>query len=207
MQTDNLVTSLQDVLAISSFVLSAGGALLAFVLGYFFSERRSVTDVATDTVPNADPVVQARIPDAQRALRRQESAATWYRRMSGALTASHYLVGAALASAFLQASLSDYWTGSLGLVVLLSQVVQQRYRPDLRSLGATERATYLRRLIREAEDELFARESGGVGAKSILDIRRMVSAVLSEIDTSEASEWNEIVQAQVITAPDHQARI
>ena len=129
-----------------------------------------------------------RIPEAQAALKRQEATAKLYRRVSATLSTGQYLVGAALASAFIQASLNEYWIGALGLVVLFSQVIQQRLRPGVRALGATDRALRLRQAIRSAEDEIYAMQTNPDATKSALEIRRSISDALGEIKRLEAQE-------------------
>jgi len=93
-----------------------------------------------------------------------------------------YLVAVALASSFVQASLSG--AVILGLVVLLSQVTRQVYKPDLRALGAAERALYLKQVIRSTEDELYGMDPQPP-KDSLARLRSQMSAALAEIEKQE----------------------
>ena len=78
--------------------------------------------------------------------------------------------------------------GLLGVLVLISSLIHQTYRPDIQTRGARERAMRLRRLIRQAEDGLFAIRSETVNTPSIHDVRKMVSLGLSEIEEMELAD-------------------
>jgi len=102
-----------------------------------------------------------------------------------------------LASAFVQKATSEYAVGMLGLIVLFSQVVQQRFRPDLRAIGAKERATILRKLVRNGEDQLYAHETKREHAPSLYDIRTMISRGLGEVERLETEELTLRMRAQL----------
>ena len=169
-------------------------AALAPVVIRHFAPRRPIP---SDAPVGTGRREETRIVEAARELARQEWANRVNRFASGVLTAGQYLVAAALASSFIQTALPPYWVGVLGLIVLFSQVIQQRYRPDLRAIGAKERVNILRRLIRDAEDQLYASENKRDGAPSLYDIRTMVSHGIAEIERHESEELTSRIRAQV----------
>lgn len=191
----DLITVLQFGLAIISLVLPTLAALAQIIL--YFANRKPVP---TEAPPGAGRREEARIMDATRELHRQETANRWNRWISGGLTAGQYLVGAALASVFIRQTMPEYAVGILGLIVVFSQVVQQRFRPDLRAIGANERSTVLRRLIREAEDQLYALETKQDGAPSLYDIRAMVARGLAQVERLESEELTLRMRAQLEVA-------
>jgi hypothetical protein len=197
-----LISFLQKIAAVSSGLLSILSALVAVILGYYFGYRPALAEPAL----SAGPREETRIADAAKELRRQEWANRWNRWISGTLTVGQYLAGATLASTFIQKTMSEYWVGVLGLIVLFSQVIQQRFRPDLRAIGAKERATILRRLIRDAEDQLYAHETQQADALSLYAIRTMVSRKLADVEQLESEELTLQMRAQR-EAPEGQQHI
>jgi len=188
-----VVKFLPNVLGLASVVASLLAALASFALRYLVKGSGTPSVAA----PGAGRREETRIDEAVREMSRQERANRWNRWISGVLTTGQYLVGAALASSFIQTALSAYYVGILGLVVLFSQVIQQRFRPDLRAIGAKERATILRQLIRNAEDHLYATEIKRDGAPSLYDIRALVSRGLSEVERHESEELTSRIRAQL----------
>jgi hypothetical protein len=114
-----LLKFLPSVLGVASVAASLLGALASFALRYFVQ--------GSGTPPVAAPGTgrrqETRIDDAVKELSRQERANRWNRWISGVLTTGQYLVGAALASSFIQTALSANYVGILGLVVLFSQII------------------------------------------------------------------------------------
>jgi hypothetical protein len=106
-----------------------------------------------------DPASESRLPELRESLARQQSIVSWNGRASAFLTFGEYIVGGVLASSFVQASLAAPLVGSLGVLVLVSSLVHQRYRPDLQASGAKQRAVKLRGMIRAVEDDLYALRS------------------------------------------------
>jgi hypothetical protein len=105
--------------------------------------------------------------------------------MSGLLIIGQYIVGGLLASSFVQQSLSPALVGALGVLVLLSSLIYQHFRPDIRLRGALGRALRLEALSREAEDDLFAIEAHDPSALTIFAFRKKISRALTEIAESE----------------------
>jgi hypothetical protein len=76
----------------------------------------------------------------------------------------------------------------LGVLVLLSSLIRQRYRPDIRAVGAKRRAVLIRSFIREVEDNLYAINKGQENAPSVFLIRKTVTERLSRVEESELIE-------------------
>lgn len=90
-----------------------------------------------------------------------------------------------LASSFVQQSLDRGIVGILGILVLISSLIHQHFRPDIQLRGALGRSHRLRALIRQAEDDLYAMQSKASGAPTVDEFRRRISSALSEIESSE----------------------
>lgn len=98
---------------------------------------------------------------------------------------SQYIVGAVLATAFAQQNVSGNTGSILGLLVLISTAIQQRFRPDLLATQAKNRLTKCGRTIREIEDGVFKIKSRSPDQPSIVSLR---DAATQGIDLLEALE-------------------
>jgi ParB-like chromosome segregation protein Spo0J len=143
---------------------------------------------AVDDGEAPDPERDVRLNEAREVLQCQETIARWYCRAAASLTFSQYIVGGILATSFVQESLSKEIVGFLGVLVLGSSLVHHRYRPDIQSREARQRAAQLRTVIRTAEDALFEIRKGKQGAPSMHKIRKMVSVGLTKIEAIELND-------------------
>jgi hypothetical protein len=171
--------------ALAAFATAASGLIAA----RFAPSRKQL--VSTANSQNNDPEEESRISDARCELNRQETRAKWSRCASALLTFAQYVIGGILASSFVQKSLTSDTVGFLGVTVLFSSLVHQRYRPDVQFRCAKGRAANLRNLIRVAEDDLFAIREQRDGAPTVFDIRKRISECLARIDDSEIAELDE----------------
>ncbi len=131
---------------------------------------------------------ETRLEEARHVLRRQETSARWNKWSMHSLVFGQYVVGGVLATSFIQAALSKETVGVLGVLVLVSSLIHQRFRPDLQYRNASERAALLRALIRKAEDEIYAILSSQPEAKTAYSVRQMVSDGLSKIEALELAD-------------------
>ena len=175
---------------VTAAMISALAALLAAIMSAFTARLRfnNVTPSPAEDAESPDPDQDTRLNEARSYLRRQEAMAKWNCRAAASLTFSQYIVGGILATSFVQEALPREVVGFLGLLVLVSSLVHHRYRPDIYSRGARERAVELKALILAVEDALFDIRSGRPGAPSLLKIRKMVSEGLAEIEASELKD-------------------
>ncbi len=93
-----------------------------------------------------------RLEEVRDLWKKHKRASSWATFVNGMLIAAQYLVGATLASSFVQKSLSPNLTGVLGVLVVVASTIQQRYSPDITAASARARAGLLRRMIVSAED-------------------------------------------------------
>ena len=89
----------------------------------------------------------SRLNEARELLGRQESSAKWNRRANGSLTFGQYILGGVLATSFVQVSLSAQGVSLLGVLVLISSLVHQTYRPDLQARRSRRLAPCTVRLV------------------------------------------------------------
>jgi hypothetical protein len=191
--------------------LAALTTIVGALLGYFFAyEGRRVipklVSMEEEDTKKASLPMQSRLFDARAALEQQEKVEQWSRRANGYLRFGQYIIGGVLATSLVQSNLSAVIVSILGVLVLVSSLVHQHYRPDLRFHGAKRRTVQLRALIRDVEDALYEIEQQRPGASSIFDVRKIVSRALSQIEASEASEYeprrSEESDAQPRATPD-----
>jgi hypothetical protein len=134
-----------------------------------------------------EPAVQ-RLDEARDMLRRQQSIAKSNRWISTSLTVGQYIIGGLLASSFLQQSLSSNVVGLLGLLVLVSSLLFQHFRPDIRLRGALARTLLLKTLIRTSEDDLYSMRCSDPSVDAVYGLRKRISDGLSRIEASELDE-------------------
>ena len=166
-------------------------ALAAIIKNLAATRMRAVRTANSAPRPSSpDPFQPAldRLNDVRRALDRQKSFSRTNRWTSGSLTFGQYIIGGLLASSFVQQSLNKELVGVLGLLVLVSSLMYQHFRPDIQLRGALGRAHRLRALIRQSEDDLYSMQSQAPNAPNIDDFRRRLSTALSEIEASELQD-------------------
>jgi|SRR6185437_2967464 len=200
MNTETIITVLRYVSVAVAGAL-VGLSVLSELLKRRFASRTERSQEATvqfandsffhtDAIPEIDYEADTRLNEARLMLRRQTTLAAWNRWTTHFLAFGQYVVGGVLATSFIQSELSKETVGFLGVLVLVSSLIHQRFRPDVQYRNAKERAAFLTKLIRKAEDEIFAIQRLRPNAKSVQDVRGLVSEGLSK---TEASELNDVV--------------
>ena len=174
-------------------LVSALGAILAAIMAALSKKLwtfriRKVSLLEAERP--SDPEEECRLTEARRFLERQDSIAAWNKRANASLTFSQYIVGGVLATSFMQNVLSKELVGFLGVIVLVSKLIHQHYRPDVSFQSARYRAFRLRKLIRTAEDNLYALQQGEQNEVTLYDIRQMISKGLSLIEEDELAEFH-----------------
>ena len=155
--------------------------------GVFFANER--TDlISSPAEPEVDYEFDTRLTEARSRLLQQEGSAKWRRISMHSLTFCNYVIGGALASSFVQSSISKEYVGLLGVIVLVASLIQQRFRPDVQYRNARERASLLRRLIRKAEDDIYGIKTSLPGAKTVHAIRESLSEGLDKLDALELAD-------------------
>jgi hypothetical protein len=126
-----------------------------------------------------------RLEEARVLWKSQKRSASWASFINGMLIAAQYLVGATLASSFIQKTLSPNLTGTLGVLVVVASTIQQRYTPEVTAATAKIRAARLRRIIVLSENDLVEASENGNG-EDYQRISNMLSAAIVAIETSYA---------------------
>jgi hypothetical protein len=181
-----------EVLNLSAAILGAATSAAAVLIKTWVTIRLKAHDVVlaaneASSIPPQDALQPAldRLEEVRAALSRQQFLAATNRWVNRLLTVGQYIIGGLLASSFVQQSLSREMVGALGLLVLISSLIYQHFRPDLQLREAMGRSLRLRSLVRQADDDIYAMRSGSSNAPSVADFRRKISTALTDIEASE----------------------
>ena len=176
--------------------LGVVGSLLAALAGYVFGvlgHRGRGGQLAQPSGP-VDPTtpinweVDTRLVEARSVLRRQERVMAWDTRSMNALTFSQYIIGGVLASSFVQTQLSKETIGLLGVLVLVSSLIHQKYRPDTKRRNSAQRVAQLRALIRWGEDAIFKAHRNGEDSSAVFPVRQRITEGIGQVEAAELSE-------------------
>jgi hypothetical protein len=124
-----------------------------------------------------------RLGELGRLLIEQKRAALFFTWISRLLTFIQFIVGALLTTSFVQDTLSKQNIGVFGLIVLISSLLRQYYRPEVQASGARERVFLINNLTRTIEDEVE------LGKKELPDLIEMLSDGIRRIELSQLSEF------------------
>ena len=133
----------------------------------------------------ADPLEQSilkRLEEAKIALEQQSKLSKINRFASTSLTIGQFIIGGLLTAGFLQNTVSPIILGFLGLVVLLSTLIRQHFKPDVKASNASKVETQLKILIRKAEDELTLIQAGSPSALPKEKLLKDLTEALTRID-------------------------
>jgi hypothetical protein len=144
-----------------------------------------------------ESLIEKRIDEAREILQSQEGYEKRNRWSAGSLSFGQYVIGGILATSFVQESLSPQIVGFLGVLVLVSSLINQRFRPDLKATGARIRVAKLRAVVRKAETDLAALRSEHQEAPSLYSISEHILNGLAEVDQLEQQELMERLQTTV----------
>lgn len=186
----------QIVGALISGLAAIIGIIVSVISKRLFAVKVGGLEIAIerDYKPTANFEKDSRLNEARELLQRQESSAKWNSRAASSLVFGQYVVGGVLATSFVQQTMSTQVVGLLGVLVLISSLIHQTYRPDIQARGARERIMRLRKLIRSVEDILFSIRSEVKEPSAIHEVRQMVSrglSVIEEMEITELSQNNE----------------
>ncbi len=152
-------------------------------------ESLLLANEARPTVAGPDWEHDTRIAEARRALQRQEAIVAWNDRTVNCLNVGQYVIGGALATTIVQPFLSPGIVGFLGVLVVISAVIHQRFRPNVKARNASERTVNLHLLLRRAEDMVYEMKRQN-SVEGIQLVRQMISDGLNDIEKSEFGESN-----------------
>jgi len=166
----------------SAFVLTLSSVALSIFLKK--TTKKQIENLTIDYGAIEDPNKESRLTDIRVELEMQEVLAKWNSKADGLLIFGQYIIGGVLASSFIQQSLSANFIGLLGVLVLFSSLVRQKFRSDIKAEAAKAKVKLLKQLIREIEDDLYALKTNHETAISMFDIRKKVTTKLSDIENT-----------------------
>ncbi|HAS6475656.1 TPA: hypothetical protein GRR63_23330 [Vibrio parahaemolyticus] len=171
------------------------GAVVASTIAGFLSAFASKAGSKKSKLKNVNDSnlhIASRLVDVRKELARQKGIAKWQGMSATLLTVSQYVVGGVLTTSFIQDMLSSQNVGFLGLLVLISSLIHQHFRPDLKARFAKERIALLSGLQRDIEDEIYMINENAESASSVFDLRARVSKALKETEQSELQDTGRI---------------
>ncbi|MFA0570324.1 MULTISPECIES: hypothetical protein [Vibrio] len=183
------VLAIENISEVLAAIATATAGIAGFLSAYASNAGRNAA-MAEDNSLNLENDV--RLDIVRRELSRQKSLAKWQGLSATLLTISQYVVGGVLTTSFIQDMLSSQVVGFLGLLVLISSLIHQHFRPDLKARFAKERIVTLTDLERVIEDEIFSITSGALPDTSIYELRKRVTKALKEIELSELQDTGKI---------------
>jgi hypothetical protein len=98
--------------------------------------------------------LQSRLEEARQVIAREEALKRRSEIAAAAVKFAEFIIGATLASSFIEQFVSRNTVGTLGLLVLVASLIRHGYRPDASARAAAVRLIRLRSLVREVEDKL-----------------------------------------------------
>jgi hypothetical protein len=193
----DMVSQIQEYLSNGEQVAMVLAALASIAGGLVSALAKTIQNPKkeegeTDFEQSHDLVKDTRLDE----LKSKLSNIKWVRTLNSAsanfLTFGQYIIGGLLASSFIQESLSKNMIGLLGVLVLFSSLVHQRFRPDIQAEWARMRVAKARKMIREIEDRIFELKNERDGAQDIFSIRNLATNALSALDDAELESAREL---------------
>lgn len=183
-----LTNNITDFIGLTGTIiglLATVGSVVALRVNKLFMRPKAVEYIERTGEGPEEKLIRQRLAEAQLAVKAQDAKAARNRIASTLLTFGQTVIGGVLATSFVQESLSRAMVGTLGVLVLLSSLIHQRYRPDLKTDDARERSYRLRVLIRAIENDLAAVEAGRDTAPPIDKILKRLTTGINEVERLE----------------------
>jgi len=162
-----------------------------YAKGRGVSKAARTRDAALPTLITRKLVV-VRINEAIKARTEQLGTAKWSKVSSNSLIIAQYIIGGVLASSFIQESLNPKWIGAMGVVVLIASLFRQQFHPEINAQNASTKASKLKALIRNSEDQLAIIDariaSGEDHSDAMIALLTQIRERLSAIEDPEAIE-------------------
>lgn len=147
-----------------------------------------------DNVPESEalrslvsPHLNARLEEVQNAFRREKRNTGLSNFANGLLVLGQYVVGAVLATTFTRENLNAYITGLLGLSVVITTTLHQRFRPDLSAKISASKASFLYTTIVTAQDQIEKIRKAKPDAPTEENLIDMLSRTLIKVHDNK--EW------------------
>ena len=197
---DSLLALLKQTDVVAAVVAALSTLIATLVSAYatFLREKSKSSDEKATSTANlavqSDEVktleqkmrehLKTRINEAMLSVQRYNRESAIQKLSNNFLVFGQYVVGVALTSSFLQANLTPTWTGVLGLIVLITTAMHQRYRPDIKKRVSDAKVALLRTTIRNVQDELATNDNPPIN-----NIIKRITKTLNRIEIEESDEW------------------
>ncbi|MBC7879301.1 MAG: hypothetical protein H7Y59_19195 [Anaerolineales bacterium] len=188
-----------NLATIFSVILTVLSVIATVYLQRLKTEEKLVGTKNTLTVEGERDHLTNRMIEAKAILQKLKKQAQTSKNLNSYLIIAQFVVGTTLASSFIQQSLPSFVIGILGVVVLVSTVFRQQFRPDVQFSIANAKAQYLEIEIRNVEDEDYKRKRGDANAPTDSKIISMISKALNKVTKDE--EWEQYVKTSETTKP------
>jgi len=136
--------------------------------------------------------IDDRIQDATEELETQLSRERRSKFASSTLIVGQYILGAVIASSFVQQHLDPTLIGSLGVLVLVASGVKDRFHPEIDAEDAKRKATQYENLIETTKDALVpldtAINDGVDQSDKMTALMNNMTARMTQIENSEVSK-------------------
>jgi hypothetical protein len=142
---------------------------------------------STPRIDKATSQVLIRLAEARTVKASQERLARLSRWANNSLFFGQYVIGGAMATSFIQKTLSPTIVGVFGVLVVVASLVKQHYHPETNAQSASQRASQLDTLIRQGEDRLVVIETtiqNGDDPALFLELLERISTEISRIKSS-----------------------
>lgn len=115
----------------------------------------------------------------------QDRKYTWLQRSAHALRFAQIILGGAITSSFVQQSISKQWIGFLGLLVLLSTLVDEAYKPSQKASIARYKSSRLKTILRRLDGQYAKIRDEDPTAPTIESLVNSLTIALEEVDNVE----------------------
>lgn len=137
--------------------------------------------------PTVSLHLSTRLEEVKRVYRREKRNEGLSNFANGLLVLGQYVVGAVLATTFIRENLDALITGLLGLSVVITTTLHQKFRPDLSAKISASKASFLYSTIIKVEDGIEKIRKAHPNAPAEEDIINMLSRTL--IKWHDNKEW------------------
>ncbi|MES0879689.1 hypothetical protein [Roseibium sp. SCP14] len=173
--------------------LAAGISLFTMVV------RQEKISRLIDFTATTDLVADTRLSDLRKEFGRSQKLYRMSNVVATLLTFSQFIVGGLLAATVFHEMIPTQTISWLGILVLVSQLIHQKFRPDLLAGMARQRMSTARRFIREIEDKIYLIENEYIDAPEVFAVRVVATKALANLDEMEL-EGHAYVSSQIDTS-------
>ena len=151
----------------------------------------------------AERHLEARIGDLAQYLRRIQSSKLRANVSSNSPAFGQYIVGGILATSFVQENMAEVVVSFLGVLVLVSALIREQFKPDQQKAIASKVELVLKEQQRSVEDQYANLKVLSVDEKMLLKFSQKVSRILNNVEKIEHGLLSELnsTKSPVSAAP------